>query len=47
VNHHVLAIFLACNTHCQANKSNPHKDLPPFTTRQSHERFTLLRVAEA
>jgi hypothetical protein len=28
------------------NKRNPHTDLPPFLTRQSHKRFTLLRVAE-
>jgi hypothetical protein len=27
------------------NKINPHTDLPPFLTRQSHERFTLLRMA--
>jgi hypothetical protein len=26
-------------------KRNPHTNLPPFLTRQSHERFTLLRVA--
>jgi hypothetical protein len=27
------------------NKRNPHKDLPPFLTRQKQEIFTLLRVA--
>jgi hypothetical protein len=27
------------------NKRNPHTNLPPFLTRQSHERSTLLRVA--
>jgi hypothetical protein len=31
--------------HYMQNKSNPHTDSPPFLTRQSHERFTLLRVA--
>jgi hypothetical protein len=28
-------------THC--NERNPQKYLPPFTTRQSHERPTLMR----
>jgi 20S proteasome subunit alpha 3 len=32
---------------CTTNKRNPHTDLPPFLTRQSHERSTLLRVAAA
>jgi hypothetical protein len=27
------------------NKRNLYTDLPPFLTRQSHERFTLVRVA--
>jgi hypothetical protein len=27
------------------NKRNPHTNLSPFLTRQSHEKFTLLRVA--
>jgi hypothetical protein len=28
------------------NKKNLNKDLPPFVTRQSHERYTLLRVRQ-
>jgi hypothetical protein len=27
------------------NRRNPHTDSPPFLTGQSHEKFTLLRVA--
>jgi hypothetical protein len=27
------------------NIRNPHKDLPPFMVGQSHDRYTLLRVA--
>jgi hypothetical protein len=28
-----------------SNKINPHTDLSPFLIRQSHERFTMLRLA--